>query len=168
MTVKIARNGEVELAYETFGDPSGEPLLLIMGLGHQMLLWPDGFCEALAEAGFHVARFDNRDSGLSTYFDRPDDQKWWQALLGQGKPPYTSDAFVADALAVMDALGWPSAHVAGSSIGRLPEAVVPPAASATPAPCPPAHKLASSRWAAPSARCWRCRTRTGCAVSRPS
>ncbi|WP_244872465.1 alpha/beta fold hydrolase [Catellatospora sp. TT07R-123] len=111
-----ARNGEVELAYETFGDASGQPLLLITGLGHQMLLWPDGFCRALAEAGFHVARFDNRDSGLSTYFDSPD-QRWWQALLGGGRPPYTSVAFVDDALAVMDALGWQSAHVAGASMG---------------------------------------------------
>jgi len=117
MTVKMTRNGDVELAYETFGDPGGEPLLLIMGLGHQMLLWPDGFCEALVDAGFHVARFDNRDSGMSTYFDTPDDQKWWQALLGQGKPPYTSSAFVDDALAVMDTLGWQSAHVAGASMG---------------------------------------------------
>jgi len=116
-TIKMARNGDVELAYETFGGPGGEPLLLIMGLGHQMLLWPDGFCQALAEAGFHVARFDNRDSGLSTYFDSPDDQKWWQALLGGGKPPYTSDAYVDDALAVMDTLGWQSAHIAGSSMG---------------------------------------------------
>ncbi|GIH03727.1 alpha/beta hydrolase [Rhizocola hellebori] len=116
-TVKMARNGDVEIAYETFGEPGGEPLLLIMGLGHQMLLWPDGFCQALAEAGFHVARFDNRDSGLSTYFDTPDDQKWWQALLGGGKPPYSSDAFVDDALAVMDTLGWESAHVAGASMG---------------------------------------------------
>jgi pimeloyl-ACP methyl ester carboxylesterase len=117
MTVRMARNGEVQLAFETFGNAGGEPLLLITGLGHQMLLWPDGFCEALAEAGFHVARFDNRDSGMSTYFDTPDDQKWWQALLGGGKPPYTSDAFVDDALAVMDTLGWYSAHIAGASMG---------------------------------------------------
>jgi pimeloyl-ACP methyl ester carboxylesterase len=117
MTVRMARNGEVQLAFETFGNAGGEPLLLITGLGHQMLLWPDGFCEALVEAGFHVARFDNRDSGMSTYFDTPDDQKWWQALLGGGKPPYTADAFVDDALAVMDTLGWQSAHVAGASMG---------------------------------------------------
>lgn len=121
MTVKIARNGDVELAYETFGEEGGEPLLLIMGLGHQMLLWPDPFCEALAAAGFHVARFDNRDSGLSTSFGSPDDtagrQKWWQALLGGGAPPYTSTAYVEDALAVMDELGWGSAHVAGASMG---------------------------------------------------
>jgi pimeloyl-ACP methyl ester carboxylesterase len=123
MTVKIARNGDVELAYETFGEEGGEPLLLIMGLGHQMLLWPDPFCEALAAAGFHVARFDNRDSGLSTHFDGavPQEgarqQKWWQALLGQGAPPYSSMAYAEDALAVMDALGWGSAHVAGASMG---------------------------------------------------
>ena len=106
MTVKIARNGDVELAYETFGEEGGEPLLLIMGLGHQMLLWPDAFCEALAAAGFHVARFDNRDSGLSTSFGGPHDsagqQKWWQALFGQGAPPYSAVAYVEDAMAVMD------------------------------------------------------------------
>lgn len=117
MTLGTARNGDVEIAYETFGAPGGEPLLLVMGLGHQMLLWPDGFCEALAAAGFHVARFDNRDSGRSTYFDGPDDQPWWRALFGGGRPPYTSVAFVDDALAVMDALGWPAAHVAGASMG---------------------------------------------------
>jgi pimeloyl-ACP methyl ester carboxylesterase len=60
------RNGEVKIAYETFGAPSGQPLLLVMGV--QMLYWPDGFCAALADAGFAVTRFDNRDTGLSTRF----------------------------------------------------------------------------------------------------
>lgn len=123
MTVKIARNGDVELAYETFGEEGGEPLLLIMGLGQQMLLWPDAFCAALAAAGFHVVRFDNRDSGLSTSFAGPDDragqQKWWQALLGGGAPPYSTVDFVDDALAVMDTLGWYSAHIAGASMGSV-------------------------------------------------
>lgn len=123
MTVKIARNGDVELAYETFGEAGGEPLLLIMGLGQQMLLWPDAFCEALATAGFHVARFDNRDSGLSTAFDGPDDsagrQQWWRALLGGGTPPYSAVDFVDDALAVMDTLGWHCAHIAGASMGSV-------------------------------------------------
>jgi pimeloyl-ACP methyl ester carboxylesterase len=68
VSIAMARNGEVEIAYETFGAPSGEPLLLVMGLGVQMLYWPDDFCAALADRGFAVARFDNRDSGLSTRF----------------------------------------------------------------------------------------------------
>jgi pimeloyl-ACP methyl ester carboxylesterase len=123
MTVNIARNGDVELAYETFGEEGGEPLLLIMGLGQQMLLWPDAFCAALAAAGFHVARFDNRDSGLSTSFAGPDDragqQHWWQALLGGGAPPYSTVDFMDDALAVMDTLGWHSAHIAGASMGSV-------------------------------------------------
>src|SRR5262249_30071681 len=68
MATGTARKGEVELAYETFGSPGGEPLLLIMGLGLQMLWWPDGLCRALAERGFDVTRFDNRDFGLSTHF----------------------------------------------------------------------------------------------------
>ncbi|WP_117213346.1 alpha/beta fold hydrolase [Allorhizocola rhizosphaerae] len=119
MPVKMARNGDVELAYETFGAPGGQPLLLIMGLGHQMLWWPDGFCEHLVRAGFFVARFDNRDSGLSTHFDHTaTDDKWWKSLLGRGAPPpYGGDDFVRDALAVMDALGWVSAHIAGGSMG---------------------------------------------------
>jgi pimeloyl-ACP methyl ester carboxylesterase len=117
MTVKFAHNGEVRLAYETFGDPDGEPLLMIMGLGHQMLWWPDAFCAALADAGFHVARFDNRDAGLSTHFDAETEAPWWKALLGRGTSPYGADAFAADALTVMDALGWESAHVAGGSMG---------------------------------------------------
>jgi pimeloyl-ACP methyl ester carboxylesterase len=64
--IATARIGEVKIAYETLGTPTGEPLVLVMGLGVQMLYWPDDFCAALAAAGFAVARFDNRDTGLST------------------------------------------------------------------------------------------------------
>jgi pimeloyl-ACP methyl ester carboxylesterase len=66
MTTSKARNGEIELAYETIGPPDGEPLLLITGVS-QMIAWPDGFCGALVERGFRVTRFDNRDTGLSTH-----------------------------------------------------------------------------------------------------
>ena len=58
----------MKIANETFGAPSGQPLLLVMGLGVQMLYWPDDFCAAPADAGFAVTRFDNRDTGLSTRF----------------------------------------------------------------------------------------------------
>ena len=70
MSVQIARGigpAGIDIAFERFGDPGAPPLLLIMGLGTQMLGWPDGFCEALADHGMHVIRFDNRDIGLSTH-----------------------------------------------------------------------------------------------------
>ena len=66
--VLIAQRDRVRIAYEAFGPPKGEPLLLIMGLGMQMIAWHDGFLRALVEQGFQVARFDNRDVGLSTHF----------------------------------------------------------------------------------------------------
>ena len=62
-----AHNGNVSLAFEQVGDDGGEPLLLIMGLGMQMIYWPDGLLAEFAEAGFTVARFDNRDAGASTH-----------------------------------------------------------------------------------------------------
>ncbi|MEU8081969.1 alpha/beta hydrolase [Catellatospora citrea] len=118
MTNKTAHNGDVQLAYETFGAPGGEPLLLIMGLDFQMVYWPDGLCHALAARGFHVARFDNRDAGLSTHFSSPEPENPFRVLLrGSRKPAYTGADMVADGLAVMDALGWNSAHLCGASMG---------------------------------------------------
>jgi pimeloyl-ACP methyl ester carboxylesterase len=67
--IQRARVGEVELAYETFGDPGDPPLLLVMGLATQMIGWPDEFCAGLADRGLFVVRFDNRDIGLSTHLD---------------------------------------------------------------------------------------------------
>lgn len=99
----VARNGGIELGYEEFGRPGGEPLLLIMGLTFQMVWWPDEFCAELAARGFHVVRFDNRDTGLSTRLAKGD--------------KYTAADMVCDATAVMDALGWKSAHVVGASLG---------------------------------------------------
>src|SRR5216683_2824786 len=64
-----AKTNGIELCYETFGNASAEPLLLIMGLGAQMTLWDDDFCTGLAARGFYVIRFDNRDAGLSTRVD---------------------------------------------------------------------------------------------------
>lgn len=64
-----AQANGLELEYGTFGDPAAPPLVLVMGLGAQMITWDDGFCELLASRGFFVVRYDNRDVGLSTYFD---------------------------------------------------------------------------------------------------
>jgi pimeloyl-ACP methyl ester carboxylesterase len=115
---RYAKNGTVSIAYETFGDPAtGIPLLGIMGLDFQMVWWPDAFCAALAERGFAVARFDNRDAGLSTHFASGQKESPWRALMGGSKPAYTTLDMLDDALAVMDAIGWPSAHVMGGSMG---------------------------------------------------
>ena len=82
-----------------------------------MVWWPDTLCEALVECGFAVARFDNRDTGLSTHFASGRKESPWRALMGGTKPAYTTLDMLDDALAVMDALGWPSAHVIGGSMG---------------------------------------------------
>jgi pimeloyl-ACP methyl ester carboxylesterase len=115
---RYAHNNDVEVAYETFGDPAtGEPLLLIMGLDFQMVWWPDALCERLVERGFAVVRFDNRDSGLSTKFGSAQKENPFLALLGRTKPSYTTRDMLHDAIAVMDAVGWKSAHVMGASMG---------------------------------------------------
>ncbi|MDR7300512.1 alpha/beta fold hydrolase [Haloactinomyces albus] len=117
MTVQWARNGDVDLAYETFGSPGGEPLLLITGQGAQMVAWTDEFCGLFAERGFHVVRFDNRDSGLSTHFTSARKEHPLKKLLGRGTRPYTGADLSDDAVAVVDAIGWSSAHVVGGSMG---------------------------------------------------
>ena len=115
-----AHNGNVSLAFEQVGDDGGEPLLLIMGLGMQMIYWPDGLLAAFAEAGFTVARFDNRDAGASTHLT------WLgtpslPAMLAAPRlvAPYRISDMAADTVAVLDALGWESAHVLGTSLGGM-------------------------------------------------
>lgn len=118
MTTTFARNGAVEIAYETFGDPGAQPLLLVSGLDYQMVWWPEELCAALAERGFHVARFDYRDTGLSTRFTDTVHGGPWKALLAGSKTaPYRVQDMIADMLAVQDALGWSSAHLLGVSMG---------------------------------------------------
>src|SRR3954462_4799168 len=105
MTIRTARNGDISIAYGVLGAPAGEPLLLVMGLGAQMVGWPDEFCGELADRGFTVVRFDNRDVGLSTPVDAPPRRR--------GPAPYTLSDMARDAIAVLDDLGWPAAHVVG-------------------------------------------------------
>jgi pimeloyl-ACP methyl ester carboxylesterase len=112
VTLRASVNG-IELAYESFGSPEGRPLLLIMGLGAQLIHWDDDFCSLLAEQGHHVVRYDNRDAGLSTH------------LHDKGVPtPGASSAYLLDDMAddaagLMDVLGWPAAHVVGASMGGM-------------------------------------------------
>lgn len=107
----------IELEYETFGDPAGAPLLLIAGLGSQMINWDEGFCEMLAARGFRVIRFDNRDIGLSTFFDASGPADIAAAVAGDPRPVYRLDDMAADAVGLLDALGIPAAHVVGASMG---------------------------------------------------
>jgi len=107
---------ELEFEYDTFGEPEAAPLLLIMGLGAQMISWDEDFCAMLADRGFHVTRFDNRDAGLSTKLDHlgvPD----LSDVLGGAEPPYRLEDLAADAVGILDALGIPAAHVVGASMG---------------------------------------------------
>ncbi len=105
------------IAYETFGSSADPAVLLIMGLGTQMIAWPDELCQAIADRGFHVVRFDNRDAGLSTHLsDRPA-PTLGDLLLRRRRPPYTVGDMAADAVGLLDALGIDAAHVVGASMG---------------------------------------------------
>jgi pimeloyl-ACP methyl ester carboxylesterase len=112
---------DVELCYQTFGSSEGEPLLLVMGLGGPMNWWDSELCTMLAEAGFHVVRFDNRDTGRSSRLPgRVNRTQLVRSFLGRsGRPPYTLDDMADDAFGLMDHLGWDSAHVVGVSMGGM-------------------------------------------------
>ena len=111
------RANSLEFEYDTFGDPAAAPLLLIMGLGAQMIAWDEEFCELLAGRGFHVVRFDNRDSGLSSALDHLPVPDPLAVMAGEVRPPYTLEDMAADAAGLLEALGIPSAHVVGASMG---------------------------------------------------
>ncbi|HYD09675.1 MAG TPA: alpha/beta hydrolase [Acidimicrobiales bacterium] len=100
---KAPSNG-IELEYDDFGNASDPPLLLIMGFSAQMIAWDEAFCEAIANEGFHVIRFDNRDVGLSSRVP---------------EPAYTLDDMADDAAGLLDHLGIPAAHIVGASMGGM-------------------------------------------------
>jgi len=117
MEISTARVGELEIAYETFGDPRDPAMLLVMGLGTQMLAWPDPLCEQLAASGRYVVRFDNRDVGLSTHLTHLRAPAPTQVLLRRARPPYTLRDMARDALGLLDALDLETADVVGASMG---------------------------------------------------
>jgi pimeloyl-ACP methyl ester carboxylesterase len=109
----------ITLEYETFGDPSSPPVLLIMGLGGQLLGWDPAFCRSMADAGFYVIRYDNRDIGRSTWFDDAGLPDLAEFMAGTGTPPYTMSDMAADAAGLLEFLGLPAAHIVGASMGGM-------------------------------------------------
>ncbi|MGE7435726.1 alpha/beta fold hydrolase [Kitasatospora sp. NPDC001175] len=116
---RYAHNGSVDVAYDALGGSRGAPLLLVMGLATARFWWPDGLCEAFADAGFAVARYDQRDAGESTRMPDTATTNPFKALFGRRGDAYTSEDMTDDAVAVLDALGWDRAHVFGHSLGGV-------------------------------------------------
>ncbi|MBO8191471.1 alpha/beta fold hydrolase [Streptomyces oryzae] len=116
--VRWAQNGHVRLAFDQLTEgQDGEPLLLATGLGVNRLWVPDGLCRMLAAQGFAVARYDQRDGGESTHLPATATRNPIAALFGKRGEAYTAEDMADDAAAVMDALGWRSAHLLGVSLG---------------------------------------------------
>ena len=111
----------VEICYQTFGDPADEPLLLVMGLGGPMTWWSPEFCRMLAEQGFFVIRYDNRDTGRSTRIKaRITRRMLVKAFVGRGtRPPYTLDDMAEDGFGLLAHLGFDSANIVGISMGGM-------------------------------------------------
>ncbi len=118
----MVRANGIELCYDTFGDPANPPLILIMGLAAQMVVWDENFLRMLAAKGVWVIRFDNRDIGLSTKFPQARTPSVAEMIVTQLtritiRVPYTLRDMAADTVGLMDALGLPAANVAGISMG---------------------------------------------------
>lgn len=118
--LQIAGPDQLEIAFERFGDPVNPAVLLIMGAGAQMINWPVGLCELLADAGFHVIRFDNRDAGLSTHMHGAPVPDFPAVLTGDySTVSYTLSDMAADTIGLADALGLDRIHLVGASMGGM-------------------------------------------------
>ena len=122
--MNILKVNDVELAYDSFGNENDEAIILIAGLGTQMIRWTDSFCNMLAERGFRVIRFDNRDVGCSTHFSHyptMDFNALATALMSGQRPdiPYTLYDMANDAIGLLDALSIDQAHFIGRSMGGM-------------------------------------------------
>jgi pimeloyl-ACP methyl ester carboxylesterase len=119
----VKANG-IEIEYETAGNKSDPALLLVMGLGAQLTIWPDTLFQGLAKQGFYVIRFDNRDIGLSTKFASagvPNIMEAVQKVMSgqKAEAPYYLKDMAADAIGLLDALGIDKAHMVGASMGGM-------------------------------------------------
>jgi pimeloyl-ACP methyl ester carboxylesterase len=117
---RMAPANGIELAYQEMGDPDAEPLILAMGLATQMIAWDEEFCSLLADRGFRVVRFDNRDIGRSTKIDSAGVPSRVDMLAGRrASAPYLLRDMARDTIGLMDHLGFDSAHVVGVSMGGM-------------------------------------------------
>ena len=112
----------IQIEYDTFGDIGSKPLLMVKGIGQQMITWSDEFCSLLARAGHYVIRFDHRDVGLSSKLENEKTPELAEivAAVARGekiKAPYTLDDMAADAIGLLDALNIAKARVCGMSMG---------------------------------------------------
>ena len=120
-----AKSGDLDIVYEDFGEEGDPAVLLIMGLGAQLLLWRKAFCEKLVDQGLRVIRFDNRDVGLSSKLPgarsgAPLVPRMARSLIGVKSPAaYTLEDMADDAAALLDHLGVDRAHVVGGSMGGM-------------------------------------------------
>ena len=124
MSEKYVNANGIRLAYEEFGDPANPALVLMMGLGTQLIGWPIALCEGLADRGFRVIRFDNRDIGLSEKFENAHIPQAATLMLRSKlrlplKVPYTLDDMAKDCVGLLDALHIGRAHLVGASMGGM-------------------------------------------------
>jgi pimeloyl-ACP methyl ester carboxylesterase len=122
--MNIVKANGIDVAYDSFGNEGDETILLISGLGAQMIRWTAPFCEALADRGYCVIRFDNRDAGYSTHFSQfspPDFGALAAELMAGRRPdiPYTLYDMAADAVELLEVLSIDRAHVVGRSMGGM-------------------------------------------------
>jgi len=122
--MNILKVNGIDLAYDSFGNEHDEAIILVAGLGTQMIRWSNTFCELLAEKGFRVIRFDNRDVGCSTHFNHHralDFNELAQTLMSGQRPdiPYTLDDISDDIIGLLDAMSIKAAHVVGRSMGGM-------------------------------------------------
>lgn len=117
----VAVSDDIDICYQTFGDPTDDAMLLVMGLGGPMTWWDPEFCQKLADRGFHVIRYDNRDTGRSSRArGRVTQRQIVRAALGRPTPPpYTLHDMAHDGIALLDHLGHDRAHVVGVSMGGM-------------------------------------------------
>ncbi|OZG72594.1 hypothetical protein BTA51_15225 [Hahella sp. CCB-MM4] len=120
---RFAQLSKVRIAYETFGNPENPAMLMIMGLGAQMLVWPDALCQVLANSGLYIIRFDNRDIGLSSQFDKHPTSLTLNLIRQKfGLPssaPYSLEDMAQDAAELLDHLNIKRAHIVGASMGGM-------------------------------------------------